>query len=259
MPNLRVSLIQAATVWHDAEANRRLYGDLVRPLAGTTDLIVLPETFTSGFSNDAVLQAETMDGPSVAWMARLAGETGAVVTGSMVIREGERVYNRMLWMRPDGSFEHYDKRHLFRMADEHQRYAAGQARRVVEIKGWRVLLQVCYDLRFPVFMRNRGDYDLIVLVANWPAPRRQHWRTLLRARAMENLACVIGVNRVGVDGNGIDYSGDSVVLDMQGGALVELGAQPMTVTVELSRDALDTWRARFPAHMDADAFDLNLE
>jgi omega-amidase len=256
MPNLRVSLIQAATVWHDAEANRRLYGDLVRPLAGTTDLIVLPETFTSGFSNDAVLHAEPMDGPSVAWLAALAREVGAVVTGSMVIREGEQVYNRMLWMRADGSFEYYDKRHLFRMADEHQRYAAGQVRRVVDIKGWRVLLQVCYDLRFPVFMRNRSDYDLIVLVANWPAPRRQHWRTLLRARAMENLACVVGVNRVGSDGNGIDYAGDSVALDMQGAVLAELGAQPMTVTVEYSRENLEAWRSRFPAHMDADRFEL---
>ncbi len=256
MPNLRLSLIQAATVWHDAEANRRLYGDLVRPLAGTTDLVVLPETFTSGFSNDAVSQAEGMDGPSVAWMAGLAAEAGAVVTGSMVIREGDGVFNRMLWMRPDGSLTFYDKRHLFRMAGEHERYAAGTTRQIVEINGWRVLLQVCYDLRFPVFMRNRGDYDLIVLVANWPAPRREHWRTLLRARAIENLAYVAAVNRVGSDANGIDYAGDSAVLDMQGAALAELGAHPLCVTVELERDPLDAWRTRFPAHQDADAFTL---
>jgi omega-amidase len=256
MSDLYISLIQAETLWHDAEGNRRLYGELVRKLSGATDLVVLPETFTSGFSNDAVTQAEGMDGPSVTWLRTLAQEVGAVVTGSMVIRDGDRVFNRMLWMRPDGSCEHYDKRHLFRMADEHRRYAAGQARKVVEIKGWRVLLQVCYDLRFPVFMRNRQDYDLMVLVANWPAPRRLHWRTLLRARAIENLAYVAAVNRVGRDGNGIDYAGDSVVVDMQGGVLTELGAQPLTVTLRLSREALDDYRARFPAHLDADTFEL---
>jgi omega-amidase len=256
MSDLRVSLVQADTVWHDAEANRQLYGELVRGLAGRTDLIVLPETFTSGFSNDAAARAETMDGPSVAWMSGLAAEVGATLAGSLVVREGGQVFNRMLWARPDGSLEHYDKRHLFRMAGEHERYAAGAARRVVRLGAWRVLLQVCYDLRFPVFMRNRGDYDLIVLVANWPAPRREHWRTLLRARAIENLACVVGVNRVGRDGNGIEYAGDSVALDAQGTVLAELGPLAGTVTTRLSLEALHAWRERFPAHRDADRFEL---
>jgi len=260
---LRVSLLQAATAWHDPAANRALYGGLVRSLAGSTDLAVLPETLTSGFSNDAVEQAEDMQGESVAWLRALAIETGMVVTGSMVIRDGGAVYNRLLWMRPDGSCAHYDKRHLFRMADEHRRYGAGRERLLVELNGWRVCPLVCYDLRFPVFSRNRWDadadrfeYDLLLYVANWPAPRRHAWRTLLAARAIENLAYVAGVNRVGSDGNGIDYAGDSVVHDMLGRPLLEFGPQAQVATVVLEHAALAAHRARFPAQLDADRFEL---
>ncbi|MCB1561653.1 MAG: amidohydrolase [Xanthomonadales bacterium] len=262
--DLRVSLIQAATIWHDAAANRKLYGDQVRTLAGKTDLIVLPETFTSGFSNDAVDSAETMQGESVGWLRGLAAEAGAVVTGSMVIRDGDAVFNRLLWMRPDGSHASYDKRHLFRMANEHRRYGAGVGREIVELNGWRICPLVCYDLRFPVYLRNRWDreaqrcdYDLLLFVANWPRPRRDAWRTLLRARATENLACVVGVNRVGTDGNGIDYAGDSAVIDASGQPLLELGPAPATVTVCLSAAGVEDWRQRFPAYLDADDFQLN--
>jgi len=195
MRDLNIALIQAATVWHDARANRELYGTQALALAGRADLIVLPETFLSGFSNDAVAQAEAMDGISVGWMRDLAREVGAVITGSLVIREGKRVYNRLIWARPDGSICHYDKRHLFRMAGEHERYAGGSKRLIVELAGWRICPLVCYDLRFPVYIRNRFDqasqsldYDLLLFVANWPSPRRHAWRTLLRARAIENLA-----------------------------------------------------------------------
>jgi predicted amidohydrolase len=261
--DLRVSLVQAATVWHEPAANRALYGELVRPLAGQTDLVVLPETFTSGFSNAAIGEAETMDGPSVAWLRALAMEIGAAVTGSMVIREGDKVFNRLLFATPDGALAQYDKRHLFRMAGEHERYAAGGPKLVVEWCGWRICPQVCYDLRFPVFARNvfdevagRFDYDLILWVANWPAARRYAWQTLLRARAIENLACVIGVNRVGVDGNDIAYAGDSVALDALGQPLVELGPLPQVVTSRLEAAALNAHRARFPAQLDADRFEL---
>ncbi len=176
---------------------------------------MLPETFLSGFSNDIQASADTMDGEGVAWLRALAVEVGAVICGSLAIRENGIVYNRLLWVRPDGSFEQYDKRHLFRMAGEHTRYGGGNERLIVELKGWRILPQVCYDLRFPVWLRNRRlaaatggmDYDLAVFVANWPAPRRQPWRTLLRARAIENLSYVVGVNRVGVDGNEIAVCG----------------------------------------------------
>lgn len=264
MQDLRVALVQAATIWHDAAANRTLYGDLVRGLRGAADLVVLPETFTSGFSNDAVGNAETMDGPSVAWLRTLARDTGSVITGSMVVRDGEHVFNRLLWARPDGTLAHYDKRHLFRMAGEHLRYAGGDRRLIVELNGWRVLPQVCYDLRFPVWSRNRFDddaqrfdYDLSLFVANWPTPRRYAWQTLLRARAIENLSYVIGVNRVGSDGNDLSYSGDSVVLDPFGQPLIELGADAQVVTCTLRADALLRHRERFPAQLDADVFTLD--
>jgi omega-amidase len=263
MQALTVSLIQGATRWHDAPANRDYYGKLVRGVAGS-DLVVLPETFLSGFTNETRANAETMDGPSVAWLRELAVEAGSTLAGSLVIRENDTVFNRLLWASPDGSLAQYDKRHLFRMAGEHTRYGGGEERLVVALKGWRILPQVCYDLRFPVWLRNRRledaaggmDYDLAIFVANWPAPRRQPWRTLLRARAIENLSYVIGVNRVGVDGNDLPYAGDSAVIDPVGEALVELGAQEQVVTTTLDPAILLAHRERFPAWMDADPFSL---
>lgn len=265
MQTLNVSLVQGATRWHDAPANREYYGSLVRRVAGQADLVVLPETFLSGFSNDTRASAETMDEEGIAWMRALATEVGAVVTGSVAIRDGDVVYNRLIWARPDGTFSQYDKRHLFRMAGEHTRYGGGSERLIVELKGWRILPQVCYDLRFPVWLRNRRlesatggmEYDLSLFVANWPAPRRQPWRTLLRARAIENLAYVIGVNRVGVDGNDLPYAGDSAVIDPLGEALVELGSREQVVTVSIDPAPLLAHRERFPAWMDADDFTLS--
>jgi omega-amidase len=264
MDDLRVSLVQGDTVWHDPAANRARYADMIAPLAGRTDLVLLPETFTSGFSNEALASAEGMDGPTVAWIREQARELGTVVTGSVQIREGQGVYNRLLWATPDGDLKHYDKRHLFRMAKEHERYAAGRDRLTVELKGWRVCPLVCYDLRFPVFIRNRYgveaperfDYDLLLFVANWPSPRRYAWQTLLRARAIENLSYVAAVNRVGTDGNGHPYSGDSVALDFLGQPLLEFGAQVQVATTTLSAAALAGHRERFPAQLDADRFDL---
>jgi omega-amidase len=266
MQPLRVALVQGATRWHDAPANRDYYGALVRQ-AGDCDLVVLPETFLSGFSNDTQASAEAMDGPGVHWLRALAAETGAVICGSLAIREHDTVFNRLLWMQPNGSFAQYDKRHLFRMADEHTRYGSGNTRLVVELKGWRILPQVCYDLRFPVWLRNRHraaanggmDYDLALFVANWPQPRRQAWRTLLRARAIENLAYVIGVNRVGVDGNDLAYAGDSVAIDPLGAPLVECGAQEQVVWLTLQPEPLLAHRERFPAWMDADEFNLDFQ
>jgi predicted amidohydrolase len=261
MSTLTIGLVQGDTRWHDAAANRGYYGDLVRSVGPRSDLVVLPETFLSGFTNDTLGNAETMDGEGLRWMRELSAEVDAVVTGSLVVRHADRCVNRLVWMRPDGSHEHYDKRHLFRMAAEHERYAGGRERLVVELKGWRICPQVCYDLRFPVWLRNRYeanaarfDYDLIVFVANWPAARRHAWRTLLRARAIENLAYCIGVNRVGTDGNGIAYAGDSAVLDFLGQPMVEAGAQEQTVTVTIDADSLAAHRMRFPAWMDADTF-----
>ncbi len=260
---LRVSLVQGNTRWHDAAANRAYYGDLVRSLRGQSDLIVLPETFLSGFTNELLGNAEGMDGEGVRWLGALAVEVGAVVTGSLIIREGDKCFNRLIWARADGSREIYDKRHLFRMADEHLRYAAGSERLIVELKGWRICPLVCYDLRFPVWSRNRFDrgsgrfdYDLALYVANWPAPRRHAWSTLLRARAIENLSYCLGVNRVGTDGNDIAYAGESAILDFLGQPLVDLGAQEQVVSCTLDPALLALHRERFPAWMDADDYTI---
>ncbi len=264
MQDLRISLVQGDTRWHDPAGNRDYYGALLAPLAGNTDLVILPETFTSGFSNDAIDQAEDMDGPTVAWIAEQARALGAVVTGSVQLRVDGSVYNRLLWATPDGELHYYDKRHLFRFGGEHKRYAAGNGRLCVEWKGWRINPQICYDLRFPVFARNRfdverkdgPDYDLLIFVANWPAVRAYPWKTLLRARAIENLAYVAGVNRVGRDGNDIDYAGDSAVIDFLGQPISECTDEPVVVTTTLQAKELAAHRERFPAMLDGDAFEL---
>jgi predicted amidohydrolase len=264
MNDLRITLVQAATCWHDPAANRAMYGELVRGVAGRADLVVLPETLTSGFTNETLGNAEGPDGESARWFSALARETGATLTGSMVTRDGDRYYNRLYWMRPDGSSATYDKRHLFRFAGEHLRYAAGGERLLVEINGWRVCPLVCYDLRFPVYLRNRWDpqrgfdYDLMLFVANWPSPRHHAWQTLLRARAIENLSYVAGVNRTGTDGNQLNYLGGSAVLGPQGLPLVECGDQVQVVTTTLSATVLAAHRERFPFQLDADEFSLRL-
>ncbi|MGN6224711.1 amidohydrolase [Pseudoxanthomonas sp.] len=264
MQDLRLSLVQGATRWHDPAGNRAYYGDLIAPLAGRTDLVILPETFTSGFSNDAIDRAEGMDGETVAWIREQARGLDAAVTGSVQLRTDEGVFNRLLWATPDGTLQSYDKRHLFRYANEHKRYAAGRERLTVEWKGWRINPQVCYDLRFPVFCRNRYDverpgqldFDLQIFVANWPAARAYAWRTLLRARAIENLCYVAAVNRAGTDGNNLDYSGDSAVIDFLGQPLVELAEGEGVTTTTISAEALAAHRERFPAMLDADRFEL---
>ncbi len=264
MQDLRISLVQGATRWHDPAANRDYYAGLIAPLAGETDLVILPETFTSGFSNDAIDRAEGMDGSTVAWIREQAATLNAAVTGSVQLRTDTGVFNRLLWATPDGELQYYDKRHLFRYAGEHKRYAAGRDRLTVEWKGWRINPQVCYDLRFPVFCRNRHDversgqldFDLQIFVANWPSARAYPWKTLLRARAIENLCYVAAVNRVGTDGNQLDYSGDSAVIDFLGQPLVEMGPEEGIASSVISAEALAAHRERFPAMLDADKFEL---
>jgi predicted amidohydrolase len=265
-----VSLVQGDTRWHDPAGNRDYYGRLLAPLHGGTDLVLLPETFTSGFSNDAIHQAETMEGPTVAWILDQAHKLDAAVCGSVQLRvDGDpdhgKVHNRLLFATPDGGLRHYDKRHLFRYAGEHERYAAGGPRLALDWRGWRICPLVCYDLRFPVFSRNRYDverpgaldYDLLLYVANWPSPRAYAWNTLLRARAIENLCYVAGLNRVGTDGNGHRYDGDSAVIDFLGEPLSECAGAEVVATATLRADRLAEHRARFPAMLDADRFSLD--
>lgn len=258
--DLRVSLIQGDTRWHDPAGNRAYYGDLLHGLRGLTDLVVLPETFTSGFSNDAIAGAETMDGPTVAWLREQAHAIDAAVTGSVQLRVGDAVFNRMLFVTPEGDVRHYDKRHLFTFAREHERYAPGRDRLTVDWRGWRICPLVCYDLRFPAFSRNRWDverdggpdFDLLLYVANWPDARAHAWQTLLRARAIENVCYVAGVNRVGSDGNGLRYAGDSALLDFLGTPVSECGDRELVVTVTLQAEELRAFRQRFTALQDGD-------
>lgn len=261
---MRVTLIQSMLHWEDAAANRTMFAAKMAALKGTTDLIVLPEMFTTGFSMRSVDLAETMDGATVAWMREQARLTDAAIYGSAIITEGGQFYNRGLFVTPSGEVTVYDKRHLFRFANENEHYSAGTQRVVVEWRGWRWLLQICFDLRFPVFARaqsrdGRADYDAILYVANWPEARRYPWSQLLIARAIENQCYVVGVNRVGMDGKGNHYSGDSVVIDPRGSVLQQLepSAEGMCTTA-LDRDSLEDFRVKFPVSRDADAFDLHL-
>jgi omega-amidase len=254
--NLRVTMIQADLAWQDPATNRRNLAAHFRGLAGHTDLIVLPEMFTTGFSMAAGPLAETMAGATVGWLREEAAAIGCAITGSLIVEENGRHYNRLVWATPDGHCAHYDKRHLFRMAREQEHYAAGSQRLVVELKGWRLCPLVCYDLRFPVWSRSRGDYDVLLYVANWPSRRRSAWSALLRARAIENACYVVGVNRVGRDGNGASYSGDSVALDFLGQVLGGDRDGGFVETVVLDREALATFRRDFPVHLDADDFEL---
>lgn len=256
MQNLTVTLIQCELAWEAPADNRRHLETRFASLEEPGDLLVLPEMFTTGFSMNALANAEPPGGTTEAWLRQWARQLDCAITGSIAVREGDAVYNRMLFATPE-TLHYYDKRHLFRMAGEHQRYAAGARRVIVPWRGWRINLQVCYDLRFPVFSRNRGDYDLMLFVANWPAVRRQHWRALLAARAIENQACVVGVNRIGQDAKGWEYAGDSLAFNAEGQLLADLQNENGTVSVVLDGADLLSYREKFPCDLDADGFQLD--
>ena len=254
--DLTVALIQTDLAWEDAEANREHIGQLLDEV-NDADIAVLPEMFSTGFSMASDRLAESMEGPTVAWLTERARTTNRIVCGSFIASESGRSYNRFVWMRPDGGFDLYDKRHLFRMAGEHEYFSEGTSRLVVEHKGWRICPLVCYDLRFPVWSRAAGTIDLYLFVANWPARRDSHWRTLLAARAIENQAYVAAVNRIGVDGNGLEYCGSSLVSDFNGEMRADLGNRSTIQNVVLQFSSLVDWRRSFPAHLDADDFSLS--
>ena len=252
MEKLNVTLVQPDIVWENREANLKKYSEMLAEVR-QTNLIVLPEMFTTGFSMSPEKLKEKMDGPAVQWMKQLAKEKTSAVTGSLIIEESGRIYNRCLWIFPDGSLEYYDKRHLFTMSGEHLHYSPGNKKLVVEYLGWRFCPLVCYDLRFPVWSRNIENYDVLLYVANWPAPRHHVWKSLLTARAIENQSYCFGVNRVGTDGTGLNYSGDSAMVDPKGFASF-LGEKEQVKRVELSYSGLHEFRKKFPVLEDRDFF-----
>ncbi|HEX5001174.1 MAG TPA: amidohydrolase [Bacteroidia bacterium] len=258
MKNLRIALAQTRLYWEHPEANRNHFEKLFASFPkGSCDLILLPEMFSTGFTMNAPAVAETMDGPTATWMKYMAKKHKAVFCGSVVIKEKGRYFNRLLWVTPDGTILKYDKRHLFRMAKEEQTYSSGQQRLIVELKGWKICPLICYDLRFPVWCRNTESFDLQLFVANWPSRRKFAWKQLLVARAIENQCFVAGLNRVGKDGSGYAYSGDSIVHGPAGETILKMQANSSGVAVaELDFQVLKTFRKAFPVALDRDTFQI---
>lgn len=252
---MKITLIQTDLLWNDPAGNRARFEQKIAE-AGSADLIVLPEMFSTGFCTQPRLAAEPLGGETLPWMKRIAQKTDCALAGSVAVEENGHYFNRFYFVKPDGSVSQYDKRHLFTYGGEHKEFTAGDKRVIVEYKGWRILLQICYDLRFPVWSRNRNDYDLALYTANWPTPRVDAWSVLLRARAIENLCYVAGINRTGTDPN-CSYCGKSALLDFKGQTLadVEPGKEAL-LSAELDADALRDFRKNFPALQDADRFSL---
>jgi omega-amidase len=289
MPDIAVTLIQSNLHWEDKEANLRMFADKIRALTEKTNLVILPEMFSTGFSMQPEALAETMNGPAVQWMKKMAAEKRVAITGSLIIEEEGSYYNRLIWMLPNGQYGYYDKRHRFAYAGEDEHYAAGNKRFIASVNGWRINLQVCYDLRFPIWARQQAnmsastssssqqdegpppatiertfsepgrapdalEYDLLIYVANWPERRNHAWKTLLQARAIENQSYVIGLNRVGNDGNNIYHSGDSIIVDPLGEPLYQKAHEEDVHTHVLQKGKLEEVRSKFPFWKDADEF-----
>lgn len=266
MQDLKITLVQSDLHWEDIEANLAMFEEKIWQIGNTTDVIVLPEMFTTGFTMSAPKFAEMMNMRTFKWMKQMADQTGALILGSYIVKVHDRYYNRLLWMEPGGVYKTYDKRHLFRMAGEHKVYTPGESLLIGTWKGWRICPLVCYDLRFPVWSRNKWDfnskklsYDVMVYVANWPLARGEAWSVLLRARAIENLSYVVGVNRIGQDGNGIEHNGNSTVISPKGEAMYSNEGMEAVHTLELNANSLHAFRDRFPAYMDADEFSIEFE
>jgi predicted amidohydrolase len=255
---MRLTLVQSPLHWQQPELNRHMFSQKLAPLRGATDLLVLPEMFTTGFAMEAVKMAEPMDGPTSRWMQQTAAELGAAITGSFICVENGLFYNRLLFVFPDGRVEHYDKKHLFALADEHAYFSTNNKKLVVEWQGFRIRPLICYDLRFPVWSRNEPEqpYDLLLYVANWPSRRSLHWRSLLLARAIENQAFVAGVNIVGKDGNDLEYLGDSALIDYSGQQIFQISGQEGLFTANIATEPLQQYRQHLPFLNDADAFEL---
>ena len=253
--SIRISIVQPPLVWENISENLAYFEQQLRGLKGQTDLIVLPEMFTTGFSMNTTL-AESIPGPTFEWMSQLAQSFGSAITGSIICKENGQFYNRLLFVRPDGSYDYYDKKYLFSLGGEHKAYKAGNERMTLSYLGWKIRPLICYDLRFPVWSRNTDGYDLLIYVANWPDKRRHHWMSLLAARAIENQSYCVGVNRVGTDSKGHYYSGDSSVYDYSGRLLVQLTDQASIVTISISKEKQSTFRQKLDFLSDQDAFQI---
>ena len=263
MQDLEILYIQANLIWENPAENRMRLEQMIKQQEKKFDLVVLPETFTTGFPVDPEPFAETIDGETIGWMKALSATTGAVVTGSFLIKEEKQYTNTLIWMRPDNTFERYDKRHVFSMGGEHHRITAGKRSLITTLKGWKIKPMICYDLRFPVWSKNQYRqnhfaYDLSIYTANWPAVRAYPWDILLKARAIENQAYVLGVNRVGTDGLGNSYAGHSKVVDAKGNILSEAPEnQEAIMHVTLSAQDLTAFREKFNVGRDWDHFTIN--
>jgi len=263
MKDLQVALIQSDIHWQEVDANLASFEEKIWQVESPVDLILLPEMFNTGFSMDVKSNAERMNGKTFKWLQHMAMQKKAVIAGSLTIFDDNDYYNRLIWMTPSGEFFCYDKRHLFRMTGEQIHFASGDSKQIFEIDGWKINPMVCYDLRFPVWSRNTFNlknksfgYDLAIYVANWPSARINAWDILLKARAMENSCYVIGLNRIGIDGNGVSYNGHSNIIDSKGFAQHEIRENEFIEKYTLSAAKLDSHREKFPSHLDADNFEI---
>jgi predicted amidohydrolase len=261
MSLLNFTLIQTDLHWEDKKANLDMLEEKIYGIKERTEIIVLPEMFNTGFSMNCEQLAEKMNGPTVEWMKRISKDKKNIITGSAIIEEEGKYYNRLIWMLPIGVMGCYNKRHLFAYANEDKNFTAGNNRFIASVKGWKINIQICYDLRFPVWARQQissaeAEFDVLIYIANWPERRSLAWKSLLQARAIENQCYVIGVNRVGKDGNEIYYSGDSMVIDPMGEILFQKANEEYVHTITLSKDHLKEVRAKFPFWKEADKFKI---
>lgn len=262
MQNLKIAIIQSNLVWESPDANLSRFDKWLAQINNSVDLIVLPEMFNTAFSMNPSVCSEKPDGKTMTWLRKKAAEKNCVITASLLTEENGKYFNRMVWVSPDGKNQHYDKKHLFRFAGEHEVFSSGKRKITSEINGWKFLPLVCYDLRFPVWSMNsyvnkKFEYDCLVYIANWPEKRRDAWMSLLMARAIENQAYVIGVNRVGVDGKENNYSGDSMIIDPKGNIIVRIPAHKEAIeTAILSYSKMQTYREHFLVAPDWDKFKI---
>ena len=257
MQNINLTLIQSDIYWEDITANLAAFEEKIWKISEQTDVIILPEMFTTGFSMSTKSIAESMNMTTFKWMKQLSIQTGAVITGSYIVTANHNYFNRLIWMQPDGEFLFYDKKHLYRNSGESLNFVAGKEKIIPTWRGWKFCPLICYDLRFPIWSRNiwkneQSLYDCLIYVANWPEPRHNAWQTLLKARAIENLSYCVGVNRIGKDENRLKYLGGSSLIDFKGNIIFEAENNNEIITLSLDRKKLNDFRAEFPFYLDTD-------